>query len=154
LNTVSMVDLNGHVRATATYTPAATPQLGCMGAVLPVAAHVAAGKVYFSDATGEVRSLAPDGTVARVTTFPVTSGRQMLSFAVSPDGSRIVGGVFTVPTNVGCGLSTSGGGFDAYKANAGSSPQLVYHESWAPGQDVMAFTGWDAIGPIGTYPTV
>jgi len=156
-NTVAIAGLDGHARATATFAPMPVPDLGCMGAVIPESAHVAAGKVFFADAKGVVRSLAVDGTVTTAATFPLTSGQQMLSFAVSPEGSRLLGTVFTSPKSAfSCSGSTSSGTFayDTYSATNGGSSQLVYHESWTKPQDVLALTGWDSIGPLGTYPTV
>jgi hypothetical protein len=133
--------------------------MGCMGAILPPSAHIAAGKVYYADAKGVVRSLAVDGTVTTVATFPLTSTQKMLSFAVSPDGARVLGTVFTIPTNAfPCSGSATAGtfSFDAYSALSGQSSKLVYHQSWTsahPG-NVLELTGWDALGPIGQYPTV
>src|SRR6266446_2381312 len=98
-NTVAIAGLDGYARAKTTFTPMPVPALGCMGAVLPPSAHVAAGKVFFADAKGVVRSLAISGAVTTVATFPMTSTQQMLSFAVSPDGGRILGTVFTAPKN-------------------------------------------------------
>jgi hypothetical protein len=133
--------------------------MGCMGAIIPPSSHVADGKVYYSDAKGVVRSLAVDGTVTIVATFPLISTQQMFSFAVSPDGGRVLGTVFTIPKNAfPCsGPATSGAfSFDAYSALRGHSSQLVYHQSWTSAHpvSVLALTGWDALGPIGTYPTV
>jgi hypothetical protein len=156
-NTVAIAGLDGYARAKATFTPMPVPVLGCMGAILPSQAHVAAGKVYFADAHGVIRSLATDGRVMTAATFPMTSTQQMLSFAVSPDGGRIIGTVFTLPNNAS---SCSGPGsgtftFDAYSSTGPSTNQLVYHQTWtaAPG-NVMALMGWDSVGPFGTYPTV
>src|SRR6266567_2729813 len=117
---------------------------------------VAAGKVYFADNKGVIRSLAINGTVAVAATFPLTSTQQMLSFAVSPDGTKLLGTIFTLPANISaCNGAWSGTfTFDAYSATSGGSSQLVYHDSWTKSQNVLALTGWDSIGPIGTYPTV
>jgi hypothetical protein len=155
-NTVAIVGLDGNERAKSTFTPMPVPSLGCMGALIPPSAHVAAGKVYFADAKGVVRSLAIDGTVAVAATFAMTSTQQMLSFAVSPDGTRIVGTIFTVPASAtGCGGAASGTfTFDAYTAPVGGAAKLVYHDSWTTSRNVLALTGWDSVGPIGTYPTV
>src|SRR5919204_1180447 len=95
-NTVAIAGLDGYARAKATFTPMPVPVVGCMAAILPSQAHVAAGKVYFADAHGVIRSLATDGRVMTAATFPMTSTQQMLSFAVSPDGGRIIGTVFTL----------------------------------------------------------
>ncbi|TMF38929.1 MAG: hypothetical protein E6I27_04605 [Chloroflexi bacterium] len=155
-NTVAIAGLDGRERASATFAPMPSPALSCIGAVLPPSAHVAAGKVFFADATGVVRSLAVDGTVATAATFPMTSTQQMLSFAVSPDGSKLLGTVYTIPTDpFACNGSASGTfSFDAYSASNGGAAQLVYHQTWTKPQSVLALTGWDSVGPIGTYPTV
>jgi len=156
-NTVAISGLDGHARAETTFTPMPVPNLGCMGAILPSSAQVSAGKVFYADAKGVVRSLAVDGTVKTVASFPMTSTQQMLSFAVSPDGTRLLGTIFTAPTNAyPCSGSPSNGTLtlDAYVATSGGASQLVYHESWTKPQNVLALTGWDAIGPFGTYPTV
>ncbi len=156
-NTVAIAGLDGYASAKATFAPMPLPDLGCIGAVIPESAHVAAGKVFFADAKGVVRSLAINGAVTTVATFPLSSSQQMLSFAVSPDGSRLLGTVFTSPKNAyPCtGSPTSSTfTFDAYSATNGGPSHLVYHESWTKPQDVLALTGWDSVGPLGTYPTV
>ena len=156
-NTVSIAGLDGHARATTTFSPMPVPNLGCIGAILPASAHVAAGKVFFADANGVVRSLSSDGTVTTAATFPMTSSQQMLSFAVSPDGAMLLATIFTSPKNAyPCDGSASQGTytFDAYAAASGGSSRLVYHQSWSKPANVLALTGWDATGPIGTYPTV
>jgi len=157
-NTVAIAGLDGYARAKTTFTPMPVPALGCMGAIIPPSAHVAAGKVFFADAKGVIRSLAIDGKVSTVATFPMTSTQQMLSFAVSPDGATVLGTLFTTPKNAyGCDgpITSTTFTFDAYTATAGQPARLVYHESWAKAPaSVMALTGWDALGPFGTYPTV
>jgi hypothetical protein len=155
-DTVAIVGLDGNARAKSTFTPMPVPKVGCMGAIIPLSAHVAAGKVYFADAKGVVRSLAVDGTVAVAATLPMTSSQQMLSFAVSPDGTRIVGTILTVPSTAFTCSGAGSGTFtlDAYTAPVGGAAQLVYHDSWTTSRSVLALTGWDSVGPIGTYPTV
>jgi hypothetical protein len=156
-NTVAIAGLDGHARAKATFTPMPVPVIGCMGAILQPSAHVAAGKVFYADAKGVVRSLAINGTVTTVTTFPMTSSQQMLSFVVSPDGSRLLGTVFTVPMNASaCDGSSSNANytFDTFTAISGEPSRLVDHQTGITPQNVLALTGWDAVGPIGTYPTV
>jgi hypothetical protein len=131
--------------------------MGCMGPILPPSAHVAAGKVFYADAKGIVRSLAIDGTISIVATFPMTSSQQMVSFAVSPDGGRLLGTVFTIPKNAfSCTGSntTATFSFDAYTAVSGQGSRLIYHQSWSRPPNVIELTGWDALGPIGQYPAV
>jgi hypothetical protein len=157
-NTVAIAGLDGQARATATFEPMPVPSLGCMGAILPPSAHVAAGKVFYADGKGVIRSLSADGTIATVATFPMTSAQQMLSFAVSPDGAHIIGTLFTAPktAQLACSGSSSGTfAFDAYTVTGPTTTQLVYHQSsTTPPAKVLALIGWDALGPFGTYPTV
>ncbi len=156
-NTVAIAGLDGYARAKTTFTPMPVPSVGCMGAIIPPSAHVANGKVFYADARGVVRSLSIDGTVQTVADFHMTSMQQMLSFAVSPDGTRLLGTVYTIPTNAySCDGSpaTSPFAFDAYSASSGGASQLLYHQSWTKSQNVLALTGWDEMGPVGTYPTV
>ena len=157
-NTVAIAGLDGYAKAKATFIPMPVPNLGCMGAVLSQSAHVAAGKAYFADGKGVVRSLSIQGQVVKVATFPLASSQQMLSFAVSPDGSRLLGTVFTLPAkpNLACnGAPATGYALDVYSAPAGGSSTLLYHQSLQSSpSSVMALTGWDALGPVGTYPTV
>src|SRR5450756_50050 len=156
-NTVAIAGLDGYARAKTTFTPMPVPATGCMGAILQPSAHVAAGKVFYADAKGVVRSLAINGAVTTVTTFSMTSSQQMLSFAVSPDGTRLLGTVFTVPMNAWpCDGSSSSANytFDTFTAISGEPSRLVDHQTWTKPQNALALTGWDAVGPIGTYPTV
>lgn len=157
-NTVAIAGLDGYARAKATFIPMLAPNPGCMGAVLSESAHVAGGKVYFADGKGVVRSLSIQGQIIQVATFPLTSSQQMLSFAVSPDGSRLLGAVFTLPAkpNLACnGSPATGYALDVYAAPAGGPSTLLYHQSFQSSpSNVMALTGWDAVGPVGTSPTV
>ncbi len=65
-NTVVIAGLDGYARAKATFTPMPTPYVGCAGPVIPSSAHVAAGKVYFADGTGVIRSLSITGQLTQV----------------------------------------------------------------------------------------
>lgn len=166
-NTVAIAGVNGYAKAKTTFTPMPVPYVGCAGPVLPASAHVAAGKVYYADSTGVIRSLASDGKLATVTTLPLTSTQQMLSFAVSPDGSQLIGTIFTLPpkaSSTSDPCATGGSPFgpgdfrlDVYSAQTGGSAHLLYHQDLGtfgnPTSQVLAFIGWDAKGPVGTYPT-
>jgi hypothetical protein len=167
-NTVAIAGLDGYARAKATFTSMPVPYVGCAGAVLPMSAQVAAGKVFFADGTGVIRSLVPGGQPTQVTQFPMRSSQQMLSFAVSPDGTELLATIFTIPPKPTSGPDpcvTGGpmfgpGAFtlDVYAAQTGSSSRLLYHEdlpvsSTAPVPNIMEFIGWDKVGVEGTYPT-
>jgi hypothetical protein len=157
-NTVAIAGLDGRARAKTTFVPMPVPKMGCIGSVIPRSAHVAAGKVYFADGKGVVRSLSITGQVVKVATFALTSSQRMLSFAVSPDGSRLLGTVFTIPANANyacSGTPDAGYAQDVYSARAGGPSTLLYHQSMqSTPTNVLALTGWDAVGPVGTAPTV
>ncbi len=155
-NTVAIVGFDGNVKATTTFIPMSVPDVGCMGAILHPSAQVAGDKVYFADGKGVVRTLSAQGVITQVASFPLATNQQMLSFAVSPDGSRLLGAVLTVPGKFfACsgGPPPSGLQLDVFSAQAGGASTLLYHEIPAD-TNVMALTGWDAVGPIGTSPTV
>jgi len=165
-NTVAIAGLDGVARAKTTFAPMPIPYTGCEGAVLPPSAHVAAGKVYFADGQGTIRSLDPNGNTATVATIPFTGTQQMLSFAVSPDGGHLLAAVFSLPPEAKSGNPCAGGApyapgpftLDVYSAQAGGASQRLYHEvlqtsSTQPVPNVMAFEGWDKVGPEATFPT-
>ena len=166
-NTVAIAGLDGYARAKTTFKPLATPYVGCAGGVRPTQAYVAAGKVFFSDGDGYIRSLAVGGQVVQVTRFAITSTQQFLSFAVSPDGTRLLGSVFTLPPKPASGDPCNGGTiwgpgdfkFDVFSAAAGQQATLLYHLDipQPTGQTMpneLAFAGWTSAGPFATSPTV
>jgi hypothetical protein len=165
-DTVAIAGLDGYARAKTTFTPMRVPTVGCTGgAVTPPSAHVAAGKVYFADGAGVVRSLSVSGQITTVATFPLISGQQMLSFVISPDASLLLGAVLTMPPNpqFGCNGSHGVGDFtlDVYSAPAGGANILQRHEVLQHNDpsvtiwpvNVMALVGWDQVGPVATFPS-
>src|SRR5579864_7301946 len=165
-NTAVIAGLDGIARAKVTFAPLPMPYVGCESAVMPPDAHVAADKVYFADGTGTIRSLSPLGEAATVATIPFTGNQQMLSFAVSPDGMNLLAAVFTLPAQAASGDPCAGaepfapGPFtlDVYSAQIGGTSRRLYHDVLPVSgtqrvPDVMAFTGWDKVGPEATYPT-
>jgi hypothetical protein len=154
-NTVAIAGLDGHARAKTTFIPMPVPDVGCMGANIPQSAQVANGKVYFADGTGVIRSLAVNGQVTRVASFHFSGHQQMLSFAVSPDGSQLLGAVLTVPAkfySCDSGPSAQPLTLDVYSAHPGAASTLLYHQN-LPNTDVMKLVGWDEVGPVATFPT-
>jgi hypothetical protein len=167
-NTIAIAGMDGFAKAKATFTPMPRPYVGCAGAVLPQSAYAVSAKAYYADGAGVIRSLAPGGQPIQVTSFPLTSTQQMLSFAVSPDEAHLLATVFTLPPKPASAADacTSGappfgsGTFteDVYGANAGGASHLLYHQDLGqfggPNQQrVMSFIGWDAVGPLATFPT-
>jgi hypothetical protein len=165
-NTIAIAGLDGYARAKTSFMPIPMPFTGCFVPIMPPSAHVAAGGVYFADGAGVIRSLSPHGEVKQITTLPRSSGRQMLSFAVSPDGSRLLGVILTLPSTstyinrCAAGPSTSGHFFvDVYAARPGEAAVLLYHQDLGVqtrggglGPQALQLYGWDQIGPIGVFP--
>jgi hypothetical protein len=165
-NTVAIAGLDGYARAKTTFTPLTPPYVGCVGPLFPPQAQVAAGRVFFIDGTGVVRSLAPDKTIARVATFPI-GAQQEASFAVSPDGKKVLGTVLTIPPKPSTDACAAGGptpfapgdwSQDVYAADAGGAARRIAHMTWPQSATqnnpaYLALVGWDSIGPIGTEPT-
>lgn len=168
-NTVVISGLDGRARASADFEPLPLPWTGCVGAGpwLPPSAHVAAGKVYFADGTGTIRSLDSGGKVAVVAAIPFSGLQQMLSFAISPDGGSLMAAVFTLPPKPISGDPCSSGTWfygpgsftlDVYAGPSVGPVHLLYHQVLSTGSaqpifDVMAFVGWDAVGPLVMDPT-
>ncbi len=165
-NTIVIAGLDGYAKAKASFQPIPAPYVGCAGAAPPVSAHVAAGAVYFVDGGGTIWRLSPSGGSTVVTRVPFTGHQQMISFAVSPDGTQLLAAVFTLAPKPASADPCSGaapfapGDFtlDVYAAAAGGASRLLSHDvlptsSSQPAPNVMAFVGWDRLGPVATFPT-
>lgn len=155
-DTVAIAGLDGYARAKATFQPLTIPYLGCVGPILPTQAYVASGKVFYIDGMGVVRSITTTGTVSTVARFPVSSGQEA-SFAVSPDGTHLLGAVLTFPSKPSSAQPCSAGvgNFEeeVYSAVAGSSAVRMSGQVWTQNPRFTEFIGWDITGPIGTYPS-
>ncbi len=160
---VRVVDNGGHVHARAEFTPPAQPTLGNCADLLQPPVRVAAGAVFFADGTGAVHRLGLDSKVSDVTTFPLTGKQQLLSYAVSPDGSRLMAIVIStpplhVPPPQTLGDPMFGPGtwsLDLETASVGGPATTVLHRdlgSVFPAPTVI--TGWDAFGPTATLNSV
>jgi len=165
-NRVAIVRLDGHAVAKQFFVPRAIPRIGNAAPVMQPEAVTASGKVYYADATGQVRSLAPDGTVVPVTRFPLTNSQQVLSFMVSPDGARLAATIFSWPpvhnpppqTPVQPAFGPGDMALDVYTAVPGQPPTHVHHQAWAQSnqlpRDVLQVVAWAANGPLVTTDTV
>ena len=87
--TVGLVGIDGKVVASAqASSPAAVTCADASSAEVPLPVSTSDSRLYFMDAQGVVRFLAPDGDTGRATTVPIGSTRRSM-FAVSPDDQRI-----------------------------------------------------------------
>ena len=168
-DTIAIAGIDGFAVARATFAPRHIPVIPRAGPVLYPEAYAVAGGVYFIDGAGIVRRLDPSGSIRKVTTFPLPSPQQGVSFAVSPDGKQLIAAVLTYPS-VSPAPSTSAGEppgppfitsgswmLDLEVAADGGTAAVVHH--WQSGANDypgtssgirnLAIVGWDATGPIG-----
>ena len=87
--TVSLVGVDGRVVASAqTTTPGSVNCANAAGALVSLPVSTSNSRVYYMDAQGVVRFLAPNGDAGRATSVPIGPARRSM-FAVSPDDQRI-----------------------------------------------------------------
>jgi hypothetical protein len=87
--TVSLVGIDGRVIGSAQAASPGAPTCGdTSAAVVPPPISTSDTRVYYMDAQGVVRYLAPNGDAGRASTVPIGPARRSM-FAVSPDDQRI-----------------------------------------------------------------
>ena len=87
--TTSLVGIDGRVVSSAiASSPSAVTCANAANAVVPLPISTSNTRVYFMDALGVVRFLAPNGDTGQTTSLPIGPGRRSL-FAVSPDDSMM-----------------------------------------------------------------
>ena len=85
--TVSLVGVDGRVVSSAiASSPSAVTCANAANAVVPLPVSTSNTRVYYMDALGVVRFLAPNGDTGKTVTLPIGPARRSL-FAVSPDDS-------------------------------------------------------------------
>jgi hypothetical protein len=136
---------DGYGRARATFTPRhiPVPAQCCGGLLTEPEAHVAGGAVYFIDGTGVVRRLTQAGSISVVATFSL-SPNQLISFAVSPDGRKVMAAMLTIPTgNEPLTL-------DLWLVTDNRPATRLHHAVAKQSYDLLniQLVDWDAEGPI------
>jgi hypothetical protein len=164
-NTVAIVRTNGTATARARFDARQLPRVGNALPLPQPEARVAAGKVYFADGAGVVRSLALDGTVANVTTFPLANAQQLMSFAVNPDGTQLLGAVFSFPplhvpppqTPIDPPFGPGDFALQLLAARAGQNATPLVKRNWPQSagspKDVLSIVGWSHDAPLATIDT-
>jgi hypothetical protein len=161
-DTVAIAGLDGFARAKASLTPIRPPtmrfsqngQVLSFPLLLPPQAYVAAGQVFFLDGTGRIRSLSPSNSLHDVTSLPKTADQQLVSFGVSPDGTRILATILSIPSTPQSGDFNIT--YDVFGAHAGGPATMIRHGvgtfsiNAAPVPEVV---GWGDTGPLGTIPS-
>ena len=86
---VSLVGIDGRVVASAqATTPNSVTCANAAAALVAPPVSISNARVYYMDAQGVIRYLAPNGDAGRSTTVPIGPARRAM-FAVSPDDQRI-----------------------------------------------------------------
>lgn len=139
-DTVTLIDLAGGVHARATFAPRAIPSLGA-NTLLQPEARVANGRVFYIDGGGTVRVLpAGGGSPTEVASFPITGSRSEVSFAVSPDGARLMASVLVLAPDSPTGT------LSLQSASAGGTTTTLYQKSFSG--PTLQVVDWDATGPV------
>ena len=157
-----IVDAKGHVYASTQFTPPARPAYGPCASLTQPPVRIAQGGAFFADSAGVVRTLAPNGAISQVATFPLTKPNQALSYAVSPDGSQLIAIVFSTPPlhnppprQLGDPLFDAGSwSVDLETAKPGGATVVALHRDLGsgpgPNPTPTEITGWDNLGPTAT----
>lgn len=135
---------DGYGRARATFVPRHIELTGCCGGpILEPEAYVAGGAVYCIDGKGVVRRLTLSGLAQVVATFAITSSHQEVSFAVSPDGSKLMAAILSF------GAAGAPWTLDLELASNGGQTVLLSRRQLteATGFAITQVVGWDEAGP-------
>jgi hypothetical protein len=158
-NVVAIVGMDGIARAKATFSPRVGPMVPDAYVPLQSVAQVAGSSVYYIDGAGTVRVLQAGSQPQIVARFPQQPAQEDNWFAVSPDGSRVLAGIFTFPAlgpvipNTSWNSMVGPSKFDLEAAPAGAKTTVLIHWStdvrYPEGANGPLFpVGWTAAGPI------
>jgi len=152
--TVAIVGLDGYAKAKANFQSRVGPVVPGAYAPLQSVAQVVGTGVYYIDGAGTVRVLRVGSQPQVVARFPLQPAQEDIWFAVSPDGSRVVAGILTLPAlgpnYPGSSFPTLVGPwkFDLEMAVAGGQTSSLVHSESAYGPDDQNH-GWKPMFPIG-----
>ncbi len=163
---VAIVRVDGTAKAKARLDPRQLPKVGNALPLPQPEARVAGGRVFFADGAGVVRSLTPDGTAGSVTSLPLSNAQQLLSFAVSPDGSQLLAAIFSFPpvhnpapqTPIDPPFGPGDFAQQLWSARPGQAPTSLLKHNWpqsaGPPKDALALVGWSREAPLATIDTM
>lgn len=161
--TVEIVGPDGRVHAQAMFAPPPAPLIGNAEPLLQSPVRTAGGSVFYADSTGAVHRLRPDGSTSVVATFPLTNAQQELSYAVSPDGARLIAIILSTPplhnpppASLADPLFQEGGHWTLKleTADAGGSTATTFQRDFGTAfPQPTQIVGWDVHGPVATLNT-
>jgi hypothetical protein len=164
-NRVAIVNLDGSASAKQNFRSRGLPKIGDAEPILPLEAAVADGRVYYVDGLGVVRALTPDGRVTEAARLPLITSQQVLSFAVSPDGTRLMATIFSWPpvhdppprSITDEPFAPGDFSLDVFAMAPGQAVSPVAHRAWPQTPplpaDVLQLVGWSSRGPLASVDT-
>jgi len=159
---VAIAGTDGYAKAKQTFKARSLPFVGNAGVIMQPEARVAAGAAFYIDGSGAVRRLNVDGSMAQVTSIPFGQPQQEVSFAVSPDGKRVIASVLTLPAR---NPNAQMGGDPPFVAGSHAFVELFAAEAGGPARSLvrtdlgtfsntssqfLRVVGWDGGGPLVT----
>jgi hypothetical protein len=155
-NVVAIVGIDGIARAKVSFQRRVGPVVADAYVPLQGVAQVVGSGVYYMDGAGTVRVLRVGSQTQVVARFPIQASQEDIWFAVSPDGSYIMAGVFTFPALgplvPGTSWHTMVGPsrFDLESAPAGGATTVLTHWQTAYGAErpTILPVGWTSTGPV------
>jgi hypothetical protein len=164
---VAIVRLDGTAKSKARFEARQLPKIGNASVLTQPEARVAGGRVYYSDAVGQVRALAADGTSTNVAAFPLTNPQELLSFVVSPDGSEVLATLFSFPpvhspppqTPIDPPFGPGDFNLQVLAAKPGQAPNQLAKKTWGqtgplPRDGALEMVGWSNDAPLATTDTL
>lgn len=156
---VAIVDAGGRVRARRSFTPPAPALVGCEGSWVTAPIQVAGGAAYYLDSTGVVRRLTASGAVTEVAHFPIRTSQQVMWFAVSPDGTKLMAAIMVYTPlspswnpQQGCPEHQPGRVHEELDvATAGGSTTTLTDQTDPP--HILSVVGWDRSGAVAVSDT-
>jgi len=130
------------------------PLVGCEGGWISSSVQVAGNAAYYMDDSGTVRRLSASGAVTDVAHFPVRTNQQVVWFAVSPDGRKLMAAIMVYTPlspswnpQQGCPVHESGRTYEEIDlATVGGSTTTLSDQT--DPKTVMSVVGWDQTGPV------
>jgi hypothetical protein len=152
--TVAIVDVDGHVQARRTFKPPPQAVVGCEGSWIYAPVQVAGNGAYYLDDSGMVRRLSASGAVTEIAQFPIRTTQQVVWFAVSPDGSKLMAAIMVYTPlspswnpQQGCPVHEPGRVHEEIDlATVGGSTTMLSDQTNPP--QVTSIVGWDQTGPV------
>jgi hypothetical protein len=152
--TITIVDIDGHIRAERTFKPPSRAVVGCEGSWMTTSVQISGDAAYYIDDTGLVRRLSASGAVTNIAHFPIRTSQQIIWFAVSPDGKKLIAALMVyTPLSAswnpqqGCPVHEPGRVHEEIDlATVGGSTTMLSDQT--DPQQVTSVVGWDHTGPV------